>query len=289
MTAQSHAFDPVAYKETTKAQWQEAAGAWHRWTPTISEWLAPVTEAMISMGNISKGARLLEVAAGAGDPSVQFAERVGPSGSVLATDISSNLLEYAAEEARKRGLTNYETRVMDGENLDLPEAQFDVATSRVGLIYFPDQVKALTGLGSVLKPGGRTVNAVYSTAENNGFFSVPIGVIRRRAQLPPPLPGQPGPFSLGTPGVLESLYARAGFDQIETRVVAAPLRMASAAECLKFEKESFGALHQMLANMPAEEQESVWQEIEDELRQFEGSDGFVAPCELIVGVGVNPG
>jgi SAM-dependent methyltransferase len=289
MAGQPQTFDPGAYKETTKAQWQEAAEAWHRWTPTIREWLAPVTKEMVSMGGIRTGARVLDIAAGAGDPSVQFAEQVGPSGSVLATDISSNLLEFAAEEARKRGLSNYETRVMDGENLDLPEGHFDVATSRVGLIYFPEQVKALSGMRQTLKPGGRTVHAVYSTADKNGFFSVPISVIRRRAQLPPPLPGQPGPFSLGTPGVLEDVYTRAGFVQVEARMVSAPLRMASAAECLRFERESFGALHQMLVNMPVEERESVWQEIEEELRQFEGPSGFEAPAELIVGTGVNPG
>jgi hypothetical protein len=136
-----------------------------------------------------------------------------------------------------------------------------------------------------LKPSGRVGAIVYTTAENNKFFSIPVSIIRRRAQLPPPLPGQPGPFSLGTPGVLEEAYRQAGFHDIQTRVVSAPLRMSSANECVRFERESFGALHQMLAGVNEAERESVWEEIANELHQFETADGFVGPCEMLVAVG----
>ncbi len=175
---------------------------------------------------------------------------------------------------------------MDGENLELPDESFDVVTSRVGLIYFPDQPRALSEMRRVLKPGGRVAAIVYTTPENNRFFSIPVSIIRRRAQLPPPLPGQPGPFSLGGAGVLEGLCRQAGFRDVETRVVPAPLRMSSAAECLRFEQESFGALHQMLAGLSAEERQAAWEEIERELRQFEGPGGFEGPCELTMAVGV---
>jgi SAM-dependent methyltransferase len=206
---------------------------------------------------------------------------------VLATDISSNILEFAAAEARAAGLTNVETRVMDGENLgELDADSYDAVISRVGLIYFPDQQKALTGMLRVLKPGGSIGAIVYSTPDKNQFFSIPISIIRRRAELPPPLPGQPGPFSLGAPGVLEEAFRTAGFRDIETRVVSAPLRMASAAECLRFERESFGALHQMMSGLSEAEREETWQEIERELEQFDTGDGFEGPCEMVVGSGV---
>jgi len=285
MTAQQQTFDPVKYKVTTHAQWQDAAEAWSRWTPTIQQWLSPVTDAMLELSGVKTGTHVLDVGAGAGDPSITVAERVGPTGRVLATDISSNILAFAAQSAQERGLTQYETRVLDGENLELGAEKFDVVMSRVALIYFPDQVKALSGMRQALNPGGCVVNAVYTTADRNGFFSVPISVIRRRAQLPPPLPGQPGPFSLGTAEVLKDVYTRAGFRDVSTHVVSAPLRMASAGECLQFERESFGALHQMLSGLPAVERDSVWDEIEEQLQQFEGPHGFEAPCELIIGVG----
>jgi SAM-dependent methyltransferase len=179
-----------------------------------------------------------------------------------------------------------ETKVLDGENLDVPEASFDAVISRVGLIYFPDQQRALAGMRRALKPGGRVAAIVYSTAESNKFFSIPVSIIRRRADLPAPLAGQPGPFSLGAPGVLEDQLAKAQFRDIETRRVAAPVKLTSAAECVRFEKDSFGALHQMLAGLDEAERSAAWAEIEQKLRAFEGPSGFEGPCEMIVAVGV---
>jgi SAM-dependent methyltransferase len=279
------AFDPVKYKETTREQWQSAAEAWHRWGPTLGQWLGPATEIMLDMVDIGKGSRVLDVAAGAGEQTITTARRVGLAGYVLATDISSNLLAFAAEAARQAGLTNIGTRLMDGENLDLEADSFDAVISRVGLIYFPDQQKSLTGMRHVLKPGGKMAAIVYSTPENNEFFSIPISIIRRRAQLPPPLPGQPGPFSLGSPGVLEEAFTQAGFREVQTRVVAAPLHLPSAVEFVRFARESFGALHQMLAGLTETERQAAWEEIAQTLRGFEGSHGFEGPCEMVIGVG----
>ncbi len=279
-------FDPVRYKETTRDQWENAAEAWDRWAPTLQAWLGPPTGLMLDLARIVEGDRVLDVAAGAGEPAISAAKRVGPTGSVLATDISPAILGYARRAATAQGLSNVETRVMDGERLELPDASFDAVISRVGLIYFPDQQRALAEAMRVLVPGGRIAAMVYSTPENNRFFSIPVGIIRRRAQLPPPLPGQPGPFSLGADGALDGAYRRAGFHEIEVKVIPAPVHMASAAEFVRFAGESFGALHQMMAGLSENEREETWEEITQELRQFEGPDGFVGPCEMIVGIGV---
>jgi SAM-dependent methyltransferase len=279
------AFDPAKYKETTREQWQSAAEAWHRWGPVLSRWLGPATDRMLDLAGIGPGSKVLDVAAGAGEQTLTAARRVGPSGQVLATDISPRILDFADAEARRAGLKTVQTRAMDGENLDLPDSSFDAVISRVGLIYFPDQHKALTGMHRVLKPGGRLAAIVYSTPEANRFFSIPVSIIRRRASLGPPLPGQPGPFSLGAPGVLEAALRKAGFTDIKVDTVAAPLRMASAAECVRFEQESFGALHQMLSSLDAAGKQAAWDEIARELAQFQGPAGFEGPCELLVAAG----
>jgi hypothetical protein len=83
--------------------------------------------------------------------------------------------------------------------------------------------------------------------------------------------------------MLEAAYEDAGFREAEVRAVDAPVRFSSAAECVRFERESFGALHAMLAGVPEDERDEVWDEIEEELRQFEGPEGFVGACELLVG------
>ena len=285
MTQQT-TFDATQYKTTTRQQWESAAEAWHRWAPTLRSWLGPATERLLDLAGVESGSRVLDVAAGAGDQTLQIASRVGPGGSVLATDISPAILAFAAAEAKRALLSNVATRPMDGEHLELEDASFDVVVSRVGLIYFPDQQQALREMRRVLVPGGRVAAIVYSTPAQNGFFSAPVSVVRRHAQLGAPLPGQPGPFSLGGPGVLEEALTRAGFSDVRAERISAPLRMPSADACLRFEKESFGALHQMLSSLDEAGRSAAWHEVGRALGEFEQqTGGFVGPCELVLGVG----
>ncbi len=280
------AFDPDKFRQTTRAQWESAAEAWDRWSPLLAEWLGPATDAMLDMAAVRPGARVLDVAAGAGEQTLAAARRVGAGGYVLATDISPAILRFALGAARRAGLANVDTRELDGERHDtLPEASFDAAISRVGLIYFPDRQRALAGIRHALKPGGRFAAVVYSTPDRNAFFSLPVGIIRRRAHQPAPLPGQPGPFSLGAEGVLARTLEQAGFRDVEVRRIDSPVRLPSAAECVRFERESFGALHQMMAAMSERERAETWEEIETALGQFATGQGFVGPCEMLVGAG----
>ncbi len=281
-------FDPIKYKNTTREQWQTAAEAWYRWSPTLNQWLGEATERMLQMAGVTTGNKVLDIAAGAGEQSITAAKKVGSEGYVLATDISPNILEFAKQMAQEAGLSNIETAVMDGENLTLEDESFDAIISRVGLIYFPDQQRALREMLRVLKRRGKVAAIVYSTPDKNKFFSIPVSIIRNRAKLPPPLPGQPGPFSLGAAGVIDKAFSEAGFINVESVLVDSPLRLSSAKECVRFEKESFGALHQMMSGLSDPEKDSVWEEIERELRQFETESGFTGPCEMVVAVGEKP-
>ena len=285
MTAEPPAFDPVAFKKATREGWDAVAGAWERWNPTLTAWLGPVTDAMLGMARPRTGDKIVDVAAGAGEPGLTAAERVGPTGSVLATDISANILAFAERAARERGVHNLATQVMDAERLELETDAFDIALSRLGIIFCPDRRQALAEMRRVLRPGGRAVVAGFTTPDQNRFFAIPIGVIRRRLQLPPPAPDRPGPFSLGRSGVMAEMLRQAGFEDVATTITSTALRLPSAAECVRFQREAFGALSQMLADASDAERAEAWAEIEQELGRLEGSEGFVAHSEVIVGAG----
>ena len=177
---------------------------------------------------------------------------------------------------------------MDGEELELEDRSFDVVVSRVGLIYFPDQLKALKHMQRVLVPGGRVAAMVWGAAESNAFFSKPVSVMRRRANLGPPLPGQPGPFSLSSRDTIARLYEAAGFTEVTFELVEAPLRLPRAADCLAFERESFGALHQMISGLDEAEKAAAWDEAFAELARFEGPAGFEAPCVMAIAAATKP-
>jgi 2-polyprenyl-3-methyl-5-hydroxy-6-metoxy-1,4-benzoquinol methylase len=105
------AFDPAAYKETTRVQWQDAAHAWHSWDPVFDRWLGPATELMLDLAGVGEGTRVIDIAAGSGGQSIAAARR---GATVLATDISSNILEEAAQAARAAGISTIATHVVDG-------------------------------------------------------------------------------------------------------------------------------------------------------------------------------
>jgi SAM-dependent methyltransferase len=119
----------VAFKTTTRQGWDAVAQAWVRWNPVLAAWLGPVTEAMLDMAHLRQGDKIVDVAAGAGEPGLTAAERVGPTGSVLATDLSAKILTFADGAARERGVRNFATRVMDAEQLELADGAFNGAFS----------------------------------------------------------------------------------------------------------------------------------------------------------------
>jgi len=280
---QEPSFDAAKYKNAQREQWNKDGAAWRRWNPTLDRWYGEVTRQMLDLALIQPDQRILDIAAGAGEPAVSAAERVGPGGYVLATDISEGIVELALQVARERGLKQVETRAMDGEKLDLPDASFDAVLCRLGLMYMPHPVTALRAWRRALRPGGRVAVVVFSTPDRNSWGAMPASIIRRRAQLPPPVPGQPGPFSLGAPGVLEGVFRQAGFADPEVRAVTVPLRMASSAEYVRVAREAFGAFNAMMAHLSAQERESVWNEVEGSMRSFESPGGFEVPGECLVG------
>jgi SAM-dependent methyltransferase len=182
----------------------------------------PATTLMLDLAQIEAGDRVLDVAAGTGDTSVLAAERVGPTGRVLATDISASMIEGAAEAARSAGLTNIETRVMDARAMDLASDSFDAVISRMGIMLMPERERALAEILRVLKPGKRLAVLVWSTGERNLANFLPQVIARRHAGLPPLTVDQPGMFALGAPGLLGRTLSGAGFRDVSVQAVPAP-------------------------------------------------------------------
>jgi ubiquinone/menaquinone biosynthesis C-methylase UbiE len=155
----------------------EYAEQWRRGKRLRGEVSEAVTEMMLDLANIQVGDRVLELAAGMGDLAVITARLVGDKGYVLATDISANMLNMAAEAAREAGLTNVETRLMDAESIELTPASFNAALCRSALMLFPDAAKAMAGVYRALKPSGKFAVTVWSTAEKNPFHALPLAIV----------------------------------------------------------------------------------------------------------------
>ena len=263
----------------------EYAEQWRRGKRLRGEASEAVTKMMLDLGNLQVGDRVLELAAGMGELAVMTARRVGPSGFVLATDISTSMLNLAAEAAREAGLTNVETRVMEAESLDVAPNSFNAALCRSALMLFPDPAKALAGVYRALKPTGKFAVSVWSTAEKNPFHGLPLAIVARLAKIPVPSPGQSGMFALAGEGVLEECYRKAGFRAVAVHAVPVPRHFPSVVEAVSAIKDSFPRLQTLLNKLSDAERALAWSEIEQQLSRFDGPDGFNAPGEWLVGVG----
>jgi SAM-dependent methyltransferase len=237
------------------------------------------------MAGIRTGLRVLDLACGAGNQTIQTARRVGPSGSIVACDISATMLDHVRQSAAAANLKNIETLESAAEDLDERLPPFDAAISRLGLMLFPSPGRALKAVQHVLKPDARFAALVFTTPDNNPFMARSMAVLLRRAGKSPPKPGQPGLFALGGKGILEGLMRDSGLVQIQTKLVTASLNLPSAAHALEMMREAFGAYRAAVADLSDREKLKAWNEVYACHKQFEGVDGFRAQFEFIIGTG----
>lgn len=271
-----------------RTQWEGAAPGWARWEATIATWMEPATETMLDLAGVGAGARVLDLASGAGSQTLRAAQRVGAQGHVVASDIAETMLHYVQENARAVGLTNVTTLAGAAEDLDVAAESFDAVICRVGLMLFSNPAKALQAAWRALRPRGRIAVVVFTTPANNPFMAKPMQILLRHAGKTPPAPGQPGIFALGAPGVIERLFADSGFVGIEQRTMAVEFRMASAAHASMMMQEAFGAYRAVVSDCPEAVGAAAWAEVAEALRAFATTTGFVAPAEVLVASGVKP-
>ncbi len=133
----TNGFDSSQYKARQVQAWDSVAAAWDRWWPTLEKGFQSMSDHMIASAAIKPGHQVLDVATGIGEPAFTAARVVGQAGRVVATDQSPQMLEIARRRAKDLGSTNVELREMDAEQHDFPEASFDAALCRWGLMFLP--------------------------------------------------------------------------------------------------------------------------------------------------------
>lgn len=271
----------------TPEKWgrKESADWWSAGQARRQQIYGAVTEMMLDLAAVQPSSRVLDVAAGTGEQTLMAARRVGPTGYVLATDHSSSMLNVAVEAARKEGLTNVETRVMNAEDLALDADSFDAVICRMGLMLFPNPAKALTEMRRVLKPGGKVAVIVHSALDRNPYFGIIHGTVCRLGNIPAPAPGEPWMYALGEPGALEEVYRRGDFLNVSVRAIPIQRRLPSAAAAVENMKKGAGDTRELMNRLNEADRERAWVEIAEQFKRFEGPNGFEIPGEVLIGVG----
>jgi len=271
------------FKASMRAQWDIAASAWDAHTADIHAWLHKSTDAMCRMAGVTKGSRVLDVAAGSGDQTLVVAQAVGAQGYVLATDLSPAIVALARDNATRAGFAQVETRVADGEDLGVPVASFDAAVCRLGLMFFPDPLRGLREIHRALRPGGGVCTMVFSRPEKNPCLTILMSTALKHAGQPARDPfAAGGLLSLGQPGRIDALFRSAGFHDVATTALDAVFRLPSVDHYLAFVRSSASPILQILGQLDAAAAEAAWREMRERLMAFTTHEGWEGPNELLL-------
>jgi SAM-dependent methyltransferase len=161
------------------------------------------------------GESVLEIGPGTGALTVPLAEAVGEQGRVVAVDISEPMLGAARKKVGERGFHNVTLLSGDAQLFGFERAAFDLATSRMGVMFFADPAAAFRNIGGALKPGGRLAFACWAPLAENRHWLISYDVALRHLGPPPPPPAhEPGPLAFGDPDYIRGVLAAAGYAEI---------------------------------------------------------------------------
>jgi SAM-dependent methyltransferase len=274
--------DPQQFRGVQRRDWNEASQGWRDWSEFIDRSTAPVSERLVAMAGVEPGHRVLDVAAGYGEPSLTAARVVGEDGEVVATDISAGMLEYGRERAAAANLQNVRFVESDAASLDFPLGSFDAALSRWGIIFEPDGEGAAGRVRSFLRPGARMAISAWGPPERVPFLAVPMGTVMKLLDVPPPPAGMPGPMSRPTPEAIGGLLEGGGFSAVDVEELEIAFEFESAAEFTRHIRAIAQPIRNLLKAYPAEVQEQAWQAVTDVAHSHAADDGSVRMSNLVL-------
>ncbi len=263
--------------------WDKVAPAWEQNRQRVFDGFRTTSEWLIDRIDPQPGQAVLELSAGPGETGFLAAERLGPEGKLISTDLSPTMVEAARRGAESRGLANVECRVMDAQEIDLPDTSVDGVISRLGLMLVPDVARVFAGVRRVLKPGGRLAYAVIGPPDRNQWMGVVMGALVSNGHQP--MAGNPfdagGPFSLADPARNRELLTGAGFSDVDVEAVDGHMPFDDVDDYWGIQSELGGPVAGLIRSLSAEQVATVRGTLEQMMSPFRGNKGYELPTSLV--------
>jgi enediyne biosynthesis protein CalE5 len=283
---EAKSIDQAEFRDKQRDQWNNAAIGWNEWSGLIDRSAGEVSERLVQMAGVKEGDRVLDVAAGYGEPALTAARKVGPDGIVVATDISAEMLEFGRKRAAENGVENIEFMQSDAFSLDFPAESFDAAVSRWGIIFDPDGEGAAAKVHGFLKQGSSFAISSWGPPERVPFIGVAMKTAMEKLDVPPPPPGTPGPLSRPTPEAIAGLLEGGGFSDVDVEELEVTFPLESAEDYTAYTKAIVAPLVAMVSAHPEEVQRETWQAITDAAAERADADGRLEmPNQVFVATG----
>ena len=263
--------------------WGAVAPGWEQNADYVDQRTEGLTRAMLEAAALEPGLRVLELACGPGGLGIAAAERVGPGGEVVLSDVVPQMTAIAAARAEARGVANVTALELDLERIDQPGESYDAVLCREGLMLVPDHRGAASEIRRVLRPGGRAVVSVWGPRDRNPWLGAMLDAVGAQLGGTFPPPGVPGPFALDGRDKLLGVLSDAGFEDVGVDEVDAPWTGASFDEWWQTTAALAGPLAKVLEAQPPEAVEAIRSHARTALEQYETAEGLEVPGVTLLG------
>jgi SAM-dependent methyltransferase len=223
------------------------------------------------------GATVLELAAGAGDTGFEAAAIFGVHGRLISTDFSPAMVQVARRRGAELELRNVDHRVMDAQHIELGADSVDGVLCRFGYMLMPDPAAAFAETRRVLRPGGRLALAVWGAPERNPWATIGFALLIERGHMPPPDPGAPGPFALGSEERIRALLDGAGFTAARTEEVPVRFAFRDLDDYMRYATDTGGPAALVLRTLPEDERETLKTQLGAAFAPFRAGGGYELP------------
>lgn len=267
--------------------WNSAASRpWSEQHERQDRALAELAEAALGLAAPQANERAVDIGCGSGTTVLALAARVGRTGHVLGIDIAEPSVARARERIAAAGLPQAEVICGDAASHPFDAGSFDLAFSRLGVMFFDEPITAFANVHRAMNSSGRLVLAVFRPAGENPWPSAPMAAVRHLLPPapPPPRPDEPGMFSWGDPARVTQILEGAGFRKVSLSPLDLQLQLAAtggAAEAADFAL-LFGPLTRVLPNLAPERQEAVRSALERFFQSHVTSRGVALPSAFWV-------
>ena len=257
--------------------WRGRDGArWARHKAPHDAMLAPLTEKAFDAVRFTPGQRVLDLGCGSGTTTFEIARSIAPSGFVFGIDFSDTLLALGREQAAAEPELNIKFESSDVETHNFEVANFDVAFSRMGVMFFSNPASAFTNVHRAMTPGGRLAFVCWRKVRANTWASVTLDIARHHVEMPPrPGPEDPGPYSFRDPERVHRILTEAGWSDVKVKELDADAYMGAdldeaLANCL-----TMGPVANQILAAPENKRAAIVAELRSVLPEYATERGVI--------------
>jgi len=269
--------------EAAMRQWSAVAPAWDKHRDRLFSDARPVSEWLVEQVDPQPGQTLLELTAGPGETGFLAAVRLGSTGRLISSDFVPAMVAAARRRADELGLANVECRVIDAQQIDLPDGSVDGVLSRFGLMLIPQQERAVAEIRRVLRHGGSCAYATWGPPERNPWiFQVVVALLQNGVAPSGDAFAPGGIFSLSTRERNRALVGAAGFSSAAVEELTGVMRFDSVEDHWTYLAAIAGPLAELIGSLDPGQRQAVRATLAQCLASYEHDGSLQLPWTAVV-------